>query len=218
MAAPVSSVALSLPLSQADDSINLRPRLRQLRGLQRANRECANPKTHRSDARAPLDKQPMRNGSAWHLWVPSPSALTRLRASPEASWGLSTVCSPRPSPQPRVQLLRTAASAVREGTSRRELLPRFPVPPEVHRVAPVVTFPQSGIHGANPTHAATLRCPRLLGAPLAEGQSPRDLGPPNLTSCIRKMKDRVPLTWSHHSQPGTHWAPDCHLTCGSPCG
>lgn len=63
----------------------------------------------------------------------------------------------------------------------------------------------------------------LLGAPLAEGQSPRDLGPPSLTSCICKMKDRiitsrVPPSRSHHSQPGTRWAPDRRLACGSPCG
>lgn len=103
-------------------------------------------------------------------------------------------------------------SAVWEGMSRHELLTRSPFPPEVHRVAPVVTFPQSGIRGANPMHAAILRCPHLLGAPLAEGWSPRDLGPPSLTFCICKMKDRiitsrVPLTWSHRSQPGTATLP-----------
>lgn len=144
----------------------------------------------------------------------SHSADSTRFASLEASWGLSTVCSPRPSLQPRVR---------RPGASRRELSTRSPFPPEVHRVAPVVTFPQSGVLGANPMYAATPRCPRLLGAPLAEGQSPRDLGPPSLTSCICKMKDRiitsrVPLSRSHHSQPGTHWAPDRCLACGSPCG
>lgn len=56
-------------------------------------------------------------------------------------------------------------------------LDKVPFPPEVHLVAPVVTFPQSGIRGSNPMHAATLWCPHLLGTPLAEGRSPHDLGP-----------------------------------------
>lgn len=144
----------------------------------------------------------------------SRSADSTQFTSSEASWGLSTVCSPRPSLQPRAR---------RPGAFRLELSTRSPFPPEVHRVAPAVTFPQSGILGANPMHAATLRCARLLATPLAEGQSPHDLGPPSLTFRICKTKDgistsRVPLTRSHHSQPGARWAPDRRLPRGSPCG
>lgn len=51
-------VALLLPLSRAEDSINLRPRLPQPRGRQGANRECAKLKTHRSDAGPPRTSSP----------------------------------------------------------------------------------------------------------------------------------------------------------------
>nr|KAF6395408.1 hypothetical protein HJG63_009964 [Rousettus aegyptiacus] len=145
-----SSVALLLPLSQAEDSINLRPRLPQPCGLQGANRECAKLKTHRSDAGPPRTSSPRGTAVPGTCRPMSHSADSTRFASLEASWGLSTVCSPRPSLQPRVR---------RAGASRRELSTRSPFPPEVHRVAPVVTFPQSGVLGANPTYAATPRCP-----------------------------------------------------------
>lgn len=143
-------VALLLPLSQAEDSINLRPRLPQPRGRQGANRECAKLKTHRSDAGPPRTSSPRGTAVPGTCRPMSHSADSTRFASLEASWGLSTVCSPRPSLQPRVR---------RAGASRRELSTRSPFPPEVHRVAPVVTFPQSGVLGANPTYAATPRCP-----------------------------------------------------------